>query len=167
MATLSRFVHTFDLGEHIALWHSLGMQPVFLDRETYESVLSGCCAEEVNEELRKKKILTTRDDDDQRAISWVRQQMPGPAISLCYFILSERCNLACKYCFLGNNSDRRSLFSSQDMSEETANRAIAFFIKQLELSSTDFTKNKAQLIFFGGEPLINLAMLDHIGVYWI
>lgn len=36
MEKISRFTHTFDLGGHVALWHSLRMQPVFLNKAVYE-----------------------------------------------------------------------------------------------------------------------------------
>lgn len=162
MVEFSKFVHTFDLGEHIALWHSLRMQPAFLTKEAYKSLLSNICDDETKQELTKKKIILSRKDEDEAVISWVRKQVPPPAISLCYFILSERCNLACKYCFLGNNSEKRELFSSTDMSREVADKAIDFFVRQLKLSGIDFEKNASQIIFFGGEPLINFEILEYV-----
>ena len=46
-------------------------------------------------------------------------------------IMSEQCNLACKYCFLGNNDcDKRSNFLLENMSTETATRLSLFlFVK--------------------------------------
>ena len=37
MEKISRFTHTFDLGGHVALWHSLRMQPVFLNSFSKEN----------------------------------------------------------------------------------------------------------------------------------
>jgi len=162
MVEISKFVHSFDLGEHVALWHSLRMQPVFLTKEVYTDLLSDSCNDEIKQELTKKKIILSYDGEDEDVIGWARKQVPRPAISLCYFILSERCNLACKYCFLGNNSEKRELFSSTDMSREVADKAIDFFVRQLNLSGIDFEKNKSQIIFFGGEPLINFEILEYI-----
>ena len=46
--------------------------------------------------------------------------------------VTDGCNLACKYCFLGNNDEcKRSNFSLENMSKETADKAIEFFIKQI------------------------------------
>ncbi len=92
----------------------------------------------------------------------IRSKMPKPEISLGYFILSERCNLSCKYCFVGENSQRHELMSRDDMTEETAEKAIGFFIRQLELADTDYSEFKSQLIFFGGEPLINYKVLVYV-----
>lgn len=162
MVEISKFVHTFDLGKHVALWHSLRMQPVFLTKEAYTDLMSDSCDNEIKQELTKKKIILSHDGEDEDVIGWVRKQVPRPAISLCYFILSERCNLACKYCFLGNNSEKRELFSSKDMSREVADKAIDFFVRQLNLSGIDFEKNSSQIIFFGGEPLINFEILEYV-----
>lgn len=162
MVNISKFVHTFDLGEHIALWHSLRMQPVFLNNEVYKHLLEGNCDEETMQELTKKKIILSYEDEDNDIIGWVRKQVPRPAISLGYFVTSERCNLACKYCFLGNNSEKRKLFSSTDMTKEIADKSIDFFVRQLSLSGIDFEKNTPQIIFFGGEPLINFEIVEYV-----
>ena len=70
-------------------------------------------------------------------------------------ITSEQCNLACKYCFLGNNDAyKRSHFSLENMSIETADKAVDFFINQIKLSDMDFEDNKPVIIFYGGEPLV-------------
>jgi uncharacterized protein len=162
LAVISQFVHAFNLGEHVALWHSLRMQPVFVTQKDYADLLAGNCEDEIMQELTNKKIILSHDGEDEDVLSWVRKQVPQPSISLCYFILSERCNLACKYCFLGNNSERRKLFSTNDMSREVADRAIDFFVRQLNFSGIDFEKNASQIIFFGGEPLINFEILEYV-----
>lgn len=77
-------------------------------------------------------------------------------------IMSEQCNLACKYCFLGNNDcDKRSNFLLENMSTETADKALAFFIRQIKESGLDFEENRPVLIFYGGEPLVNFKVLEY------
>ena len=161
--SLSRFVHDLDLGEHIAVWHSLRLRPVFLTKQAYHNLQEGLCEEADYDELKRCRIITTSEHEDDEVLAKIQSMHPGPGISLGYFILSERCNLACKYCFVGEHSSaRRCLMSSQDMTEETAEKALHFFIKQLEGSGIDFTENKSQLIFFGGEPLIGYDVLVYV-----
>ena len=63
-------------------------------------------------QLKKWKILSDKPDEDKRVLEYIRSRMPEPAISVCYMVLSEQCNLACKYCFLGNNdSEKRKHFN--------------------------------------------------------
>ncbi|MDD3746881.1 MAG: FibroRumin system radical SAM peptide maturase [Anaerostipes sp.] len=176
MVKLSRYAHTFELDGAVALYHSLRMKPVYLNRESYENLqawlagsfcntleeASDAIKKEVNE-LAKFKILTRTDDEDEKVLKFVKSKIPKPMINVCYMILSEQCNLACKYCFLGNNdSEKRSNFTLESMSKETADKVIDFFIRQIKLSDLDDEDNKPVIIFYGGEPLVNYEVLVYI-----
>lgn len=65
MRELSRFAHVFDLGEHVALWHSLRMKPVFIERGLYELLQNGECSEELERELIDKKIFLSYEGEDE------------------------------------------------------------------------------------------------------
>ena len=176
MVNISRFAHSYDLGDAIALYHSLRMKPVYLTKKAFRSLqawlASSLCKKvedapadirtEVNE-LVKYKILTQTKDEDDKVLQFVRSKIPAPAINVCYMIMSEQCNLACKYCFLGNNDcEKRGNFLLEKMSVETAEQAIKFFIRQIKESGLDTEKNKPVLIFYGGEPLVNYDVLEYI-----
>lgn len=176
MVKISRFAHFYDLGDSIAIYHSLRMRPVFLLKEVYNKLqnwlnssfsdsisnLPSDIKMEVNE-LIKAKILTQSYDEDDKVFEFVKSNIPTAAISVCYMILTEQCNLACKYCFLGNNdSKKRELFSKESMSIDTADKAIDFFIHQLKISNVNEENCKPVLIFYGGEPLINFSVLEYI-----
>lgn len=176
MVNISRFAHSYDLGDAIALYHSLRMKPVYLTKKAFRSLqawlASSLCKKvedapadirtEVNE-LVKYKILTQTKDEDDKVLQFVRSKIPAPAINVCYMIMSEQCNLACKYCFLGNNDcEKRGNFLIENMSVETAEQAIKFFIRQIKESGLDTEINKPVLIFYGGEPLVNYDVLEYI-----
>lgn len=176
MVSFSRFTHRYDLGEAIALYHSLRMKPVYLTREAFENLqawlASSFCSKAKNapdfikqevDELIKCKILTQSDDEDDKVLSFIRSKIPSPAVNVCYMILSEQCNLACKYCFLGNNdTEKRCNFTLENMTKETADKAISFFIRQIKLSGLDTEENKPVVIFYGGEPMVNFEVLVYI-----
>jgi len=176
MARFSCYTHTYDLGNVVALYHSLRMKPVYLNREPYEDLqawLAGPFCNDYNDapdsiknevaELVKFKILNHSIEDDEKVLNFVKSKIPSPAISVCYMILSEQCNMACKYCFLGNNdTHKRSNFALENMSIEVADKAIDFFIHQIKLSGLDFEENKPAIIFYGGEPLVNYSVLEYI-----
>ena len=176
MVKLSRYTHEYDLGEVKALYHSLRMKPVFLKNGTYEDLqewlASPYClsVEDAPDniraevaELAKYKILTKTDDEDDRVLDFVRSKVPKPEICICYFILSEQCNLACKYCFLGNNDcDKRSNFLLENMTQETAEQAIKFYVQQMHKTCSDLENTKATFIFYGGEPLMNFPVLEYV-----
>ena len=115
MVKYSRFAHEYGLGDAIALYHSLRMKPVYLTRKAYEDLqawlASPLCSSPENApenlknevaELIKCKVLTKAEDEDEKVLRFIRSRAPVPAISVCYMILSEQCNVSCKYCFLGN-----------------------------------------------------------------
>lgn len=176
MVNISRFTHFYDLGDAVALYHSLRMKPVYLSKKALESLqawlASSFCdkienaPEEISaevHELAKFKILTQSEDEDDRVLQFVKSKIPAPAVNVCYMIMSEQCNLACKYCFLGNNDcEKRSNFLLENMSVETAEKAIKFFIRQIRESGLDMEENKPVLIFYGGEPLVNFNVLEYV-----
>lgn len=176
MVKFSRYAHVYELGDAVALYHSLRMKPVYLNRESFEDLqawlaspicdsLENAPEKIKNEigELAKYKILAKAADEDDKVLAFVRSRILAPAINVCYMITSEQCNLACKYCFLGNNNaEKRSHFSLENMSKETADKGIDFFVRQIKLSGLDTEKNKPVVIFYGGEPLVNYNTLVYI-----
>lgn len=176
MVRFSRYTHIFDLDNAVALYHSLRMKPIYLNKETYKNLqtwLASSFCDDYSDapdniklevlELAKFKILNLSEEEDKKILSFVKNKIPKPAISVCYMIISDQCNLACKYCFLGNNdSSIRESFTLKNMSKETADKAIDFYINQLKKSGLDFEKNNPILIFYGGEPLVNYEVLEYI-----
>ena len=162
MRELSRFAYVFDLGEHVALWHSLRMKPVFIERGLYELLQNGECSEELERELIDKKIFLSYEGEDEQIISRLRQNAPQPDVNLAYFILSEHCNLACKYCFVGSDACGQGISSTKDMTPEIAEKALDVFARQLEQSSEDYTEYESNIIFFGGEPLLKFDVLEYV-----
>ena len=69
------------------------------------------------------------------------------------FIVTKDCQLACKYCYLvGKNSNER-------MSLETAKKAVDYILKQ------DFQEKTVTWDFIGGEPFIEIDLIDKICDY--
>ena len=69
------------------------------------------------------------------------------------FIVTKDCQLACKYCYLvGKNSNER-------MSFEVAKKAVDYILKQ------DYTQRTVTWDFIGGEPFIEIGLIDKICDY--
>lgn len=178
MVRISRFTNSYDLGDAVALYHSLRMKPVYLSKDIFGSLqawLASSFCDKIDsapetikaevKELAKFKILTQSSEEDDRVLEFVKSKIPPPAVNVCYMIMSEQCNLACKYCFLGNNDcEKRLNFLSENMSAATADKAVDFFIRQIKESGLDTEENKPVLIFYGGEPMVNFAVLEHTAV---
>lgn len=177
MVNFSRFTHKFDLIDAVALYHSLRMKPIFLKKDILYLLDNWIANKPLNLDsvptelkdtvstLLKYKILTSIEDEDSKVLSFIKSKVPKPSINVCYMIISEMCNLACKYCFVGNNNKniREKYFHGNNMSQIIADKAISFFLRQLELSQIGCSEiNKPVIIFYGGEPLINFPILVYI-----
>lgn len=73
-----------------------------------------------------------------------------------YLVLSEKCNLQCVYCDVLGSADHRQ--NQALMSWEIAEVAINSLKQRLYTEP----KLKAQIVFFGGEPLLNWSLLVKI-----
>ena len=79
---------------------------------------------------------------------------PKPVVNISSIALNviERCNMRCTYCFAGNGD----YGYDSKMNPELARKVIRFFTKD---------KDKLHIIFFGGEPLLNFALIKET-VLW-
>lgn len=76
----------------------------------------------------------------------------------CYLLLSQYCNLACVYCFNGDESYAR--MEKKIMSQEIAFQAVELFLQYLA------PQGHLNLIFFGGEPLLNWDLARSLLKYY-
>ena len=71
------------------------------------------------------------------------------------FIVTKDCQLACKYCYLvGKNAKER-------LSWEVAKKAIDYILKY----ETDFPQESVTWDFIGGEPFLEIDLIDKICDY--
>lgn len=71
------------------------------------------------------------------------------------FVVTKNCQLACKYCYLvGKNEKER-------MSWEIAKQAVDFILSQ----ETTFSENSVIWDFIGGEPFLEIDLIDKICDY--
>lgn len=71
------------------------------------------------------------------------------------FIVTKDCQLACKYCYLiGKNSNERMDFV-------TAKQAIDYILRSTDI----FTEEQVTWAFIGGEPLLEIDLIDRICDY--
>lgn len=115
----------------------------------------------LRKELIDNKIIIGDPSEDDKLLDEVRAQLMVPYPTIMYLILSEECNLACKYCFLGNG-DRNALdHQLPKMSRDIAEKALEYFFRQINLRPEWSNQNK-EIIFYGGEPLLNFDVLKYV-----
>jgi len=76
-----------------------------------------------------------------------------PSVTRIEMFLTENCPLRCDYCFVEGKNDYKK------MNEETAKKAVDFLIRE----SAD--KKDINIIFFGGEPLLEFDLIKKITEY--
>ena len=79
----------------------------------------------------------------------------SPPIRSIALLVTQNCNLACTYCY-GNKG---TYGSSGHMNSETARKAIDWLIEQ-----SGELRNPG-VVFFGGEPLLNFALMKEVVAY--
>lgn len=76
-----------------------------------------------------------------------RRTIRGEAVKYTLF-LTQRCNLACDYCYVGKTKDR--------MSPDVADRIVEFAFRNTPPSED------IDIGFFGGEPLLEFSLLEEV-----
>lgn len=108
-----------------------------------------------NEKYVNKHIT---DDEVQNTFNII-------GVSQLTLIVTEECNLRCKYCVYSGEYHNNRIHSSNYMNKEIAEKAVN---KYLECVKKDRRKNinKNPVIgFFGGEPLLNFDLIKHVVEY--
>lgn len=150
---ISEFVHTIDLSakEHI-LFNSLFLKPVKIVGDDFTTDRLKDLAEEQKRILADHHILVAPGEDN-RIFDRIRSLRKKPAINTCVLVLTEKCNMRCRYCFIEKNLACRPNQSS--MSEETALKALRYFSKVNRSDSPS-------LVLYGGEPLVNRKVIETV-----
>lgn len=168
----SRFAHCLHRDGVVAIFHALKLKPVFLSENSFlrfESWLNQIAAGvtpviptdiyEIVQALLDNRSLVHSPDQDDEVIKAFRERIPPPNIEIAYFILSERCNLNCDYCFI--RRDWTSMRPAEDMTLEIAYAGLNMFSRLIDIDKTSWNNEKS-IILYGGEPLLN----KHVAI-WI
>ncbi|MBP1565609.1 MAG: radical SAM protein [Oscillospiraceae bacterium] len=74
-------------------------------------------------------------------------------------VVTEKCNLRCKYCIYSGNYDNQREHGINIMSFETAKRAIDMFYETQKIKIKNNALHLPLLGFYGGEPLMNFKLV--------
>lgn len=92
-----------------------------------------------------------------------KSQFEDEAINLRQLILevTEKCNLKCKYCYQNKlDKNRKGAWHLKDMSWEIAKDSVDYFIKKISHPKRTTSKGSCYLSFYGGEPLLNIGLIE-------
>jgi uncharacterized protein len=79
------------------------------------------------------------------------------ALKTLVFNITDACNLSCLYCYHNKGADNNDNDKKSAMTTATAQTAVDFLF--------DNSGNELEIVFFGGEPLINFDLIKFISDY--
>lgn len=170
-------VHSYSLGGYnlaldvhsgaVHLLDTLGMKmlplvalpmPKECPKEVQQALEKSATPEEIAEcwgelySLYESEQLFSSDDYQQ----FIDRFTPSPIKAICLHV-AHGCNLRCRYCFAGDGQygDQAAAL----MSEEVGKKAIDYLLAHSE------SRKNLEVDFFGGEPLLNLPMVEKTVAY--
>lgn len=160
--TLSKHTHYIQIeDDRYAIFNNLIMDIFYVDKNELDSILSCSVISDVAETLLSSGIYVTKEQDDEKAESVLYDKLNNNLghMDILYLILTNNCNLGCKYCFLDNNPNNEHHHAS--MTKEIAETAISKFYEH----TIKYNIESPMILFYGGEPLICKELLRHCVEY--
>lgn len=169
---LSPFVFLFNRKNFNALYHSLSLKKIFGDDrlvrifrmgrgkrphvlQEYLDILK--TGEEENAAAELDLLIANEflipDGVDPYLTLKKKQrerQLTQPHVGLMYLLISNECNLRCKYCSIESLERKPLSFRYSQMRKEHARAAVDLFLNVLDIHTRE-----PRVIYYGGEPLIN------------
>lgn len=171
-ARISDFCHFVD-GEDdlVALYNSLTLGVVVVERKvadifrhskrkvlSFEELggLTYSGGKELLEQLIRHKLLFPLGQRlDLEDYSKIQSSLDCKNIGILYLLTTDACNLGCRYCFIETAMPNDYHFSA--MTTGTAKFGIDLFAASLGRSHGI---DEPQIIFYGGEPLMNSSVIE-------
>lgn len=171
----SRYFHIFKKNGVTALYHSLNLQTLYLDNHlahafdifkkltSPRNFLNSIPDQYRNNAIRLIEqaknigiLISNTCDDDNLLRKHQDYYLKKPQIGILYLVLTLRCNLECKYCFLKPSLLELSA-KSYDMDLNTVAESIKAYGRNLSSNASRKT-----IILYGGEPLLNKKAIEFV-----
>ena len=101
-------------------------------------------------------VVSSRADERQRLESYFHEVKHGTDELRVTVLTTLQCNFACDYCFQGDHGDYNKF--AEKMTLETAGRLARWVEERMDATGT----KRFVLMFFGGEPLLNLPVMYYL-----
>jgi uncharacterized protein len=172
MVRLSRFTHFIDVskeGGMTAIYNSLTQSVMYVSTQLAEALKNigiqtvECFIEQYFQEDREEaynllkhlwnmRCLVEEDEDEMIEIGVLQKVLEKPQIMILYLILTDICNIGCRYCFFEGGIPENYKFSK--MSWEIAKKGVDLFARTLDWDGLQDT-DAPTIILYGGEALLN------------
>ncbi|MNH72499.1 Anaerobic sulfatase-maturating enzyme [compost metagenome] len=86
-------------------------------------------------------------------------------VSQLVLVVTEKCNLRCEYCIYSDKYPKEISYSNEEMDLETAKKAVDLFFEIHREKKRHGLRRNPAISFYGGEPLLNFALIQEIVEY--
>lgn len=94
-----------------------------------------------------------------------RDEVKKSTTSQLILVLTEKCNLRCKYCIYSDKYYKASNYSNNVMTLDVAKKSIDYYI-EIHKTKIEYGLNeRLQINFYGGEPLLEFDLIKEIVSY--
>jgi Arylsulfatase regulator (Fe-S oxidoreductase) len=90
------------------------------------------------------------------------EQFDKASVSQLILIVTEDCNMRCKYCIYSDNYPTIKGYSSKKMSFEVAKKSIDYYYELHKKRVENGIKKDPAVTFYGGEPFLEIDLLNNI-----
>jgi uncharacterized protein len=131
---------------------------------TYSTIEAKECLDILMRNKKERRHLSAKRPQITSGIHSVEQvyEMMQSGLNQLIMEVTERCNLRCKYCVYSGKSRYTRAHGINDITFDTAIKAVDYFLKR---AGHSHKKEKIGIIFYGGEPLLNVGILKRIVTY--
>jgi len=166
MIHFSSFLGTIAKEGTTVIFHKLHPYPIYVDTNIWEKLKKNPKKgdKDLIRTLKKRQLIIQSNNKDIEELKKTRIEYGGKIkqVTNLYLILTRRCNLKCRYCFISQafkEEERKAM-----MTPEIIKKGIDLWAKHVARNSM---KNiDYSIIFYGGEPLVNLPTF-RIGLEYI
>lgn len=155
---ISKYLRIRKKDDQVVVFHELHPDPIYCSLKKWEQFVSDQKSDDVFVEgLKKRKLLVDQDVDDQAeydAVSTRLQKKHCQAGTL-YLMTVQGCNFNCGYCFVPELARK---FGEFMLTEENAIAGINLWYEHLKVVHDPNVEYF--VIFYGGEPLLNKAVIE-------
>jgi len=186
MYQLSKYLKILPRKDDFAVYHSLHGRLCIMDRALVELLYffktprsfeeaynKNHCTEELLRDFLSifgsRSFIVAPDENDS---SWIKHYndnrkeslKTGEQISIIQLVVTNHCNFRCSYCFVNSIYSYKKRLELQIskhnkvMSPEIARVSIETVIELLQKNG----KQSLHIQFFGGEPIINWGVIEHV-----
>lgn len=166
----SPFLHVVPLDDsYVALYNSLNLEVAFLKKDFIEQCQQGqiftasdAGSGRVFEQLKKLGLFIEEQSDGYELYREYQKALCEPAINILYLLLSDACNIRCRYCYF--LAPMPSGYQSSLMKKGTVIRALDLFTRCVKRSITKGHSDQ-HIVIYGGEPTLNKKVLLEALIY--